>query len=351
MKLKLSFKGWLSIATFLLIALIVFLSRHEIAQAWHLLGQVNIWILLLIIPIQLISYYAVGEMIFTYLRDKNELHNASRWSLARIAVEGNFVNHVLPSGGVSGFSYIGWRLSKMGVPASRSTLALIVRYAVGFLAFTTLLIISVVAVTWDSGVSRPILMFSTLLTTVTIFTLVFGIYLANSKARLHSFSGWWTKNINRLVKWVTFGRKKEVFDLDVVGKFFDEIHVDYVALKKDKKLLLKPYLWGVLFMILDILPYSLVFWSLGSLVNPAPIIIAYGLASFAGFIVITPGGAGAFEALMIAFLAAAGISQGLSIAGVLLARVILLLLTIGTGYVFYQLTIWKYDHDNRPTKR
>ncbi len=346
-----SFKGWLSIITFLLIVVIIFFSRHKIMQAWELLGQVNLWILFLIIPTQLLAYYAVGEMLFTYLRDKKELSQTSRWSLARLALEAHFVNHVLPSGGVSGFSYVGWRLNKMGVSASRSTLALVVRYALGFLSFITLLVIAVIIVTWDSGVSRQILMFTTLLTALMVFIIVFGIYIVNSKTRLNSFARWFTKASNRFVAWISAGRKKEVLKLGIVENFFDEIYVDYVALKADKKLLLKPYLWGLAFIALDVLPYLLVFWSLGSLVNPAPVIIAYGLASFAGFIVITPGGAGAFEALMIGFLAAAGLGQGLAIAGVLLCRVILLLLTVGTGYIFYQLTIWQQGNDNGTAKR
>jgi uncharacterized membrane protein YbhN (UPF0104 family) len=66
----------------------------------------------------------------------------------------------------------------------------------------------------------------------------------------------------------------------------------------------------------------------------------------AGFFVVTPGGAGAYEAIMVAFLAIAGLDQGTSIAGILLTRVIILLGTIGFGYLFYQHAILKYGRSS-----
>ena len=49
-------KTWISIVTFVMVAIIVYFSRHELVAAWNLLGSVNMWILLLIFPIQAISY-------------------------------------------------------------------------------------------------------------------------------------------------------------------------------------------------------------------------------------------------------------------------------------------------------
>jgi uncharacterized membrane protein YbhN (UPF0104 family) len=66
------------------------------------------------------------------------------------------------------------------------------------------------------------------------------------------------------------------------------------------------------------------------------------VATIAGFFVITPGGAGAYEAIMVAFLAVAGLDKGAAIAGIVLTRVILLLGTIGLGYLFYQRALIKY---------
>ena len=92
--------------TLVLIGVIIYFSRHELLHAWELLGRVNIWILLLLIPGQILVYYAGGEMIFSYLRAKKSIDDVPPWALARMSLEMNFVNHVLPSGGVSGVSYM-----------------------------------------------------------------------------------------------------------------------------------------------------------------------------------------------------------------------------------------------------
>ena len=140
-------RRWLNLVTIILMLLILFLARDDLVAAWHLLGQVNPWILSLVLPVQFISYYAGGAMIFSYLRQKGDLKKVSNIEATKMALELNFVNHVLPSGGVSGLSYMTWRLSKLGVATGRATLAQVVRFAATFGAFVVLLVISVILIT------------------------------------------------------------------------------------------------------------------------------------------------------------------------------------------------------------
>jgi uncharacterized protein (TIRG00374 family) len=70
--------------------------------------------------------------------------------------------------------------------------------------------------------------------------------------------------------------------------------------------------------------------------------IAFGISSIVSVFSATPGGAGIYEAIMIAFLASAGTPTEVAIAGTLLARTTLLIGTVIFGYIFYQLTINKY---------
>ena len=343
-----SFRAWLSVVTFVLIAIILYLSRDELVHAWELLGQVNLWILMLLIPVQILSYFAVGEMIFEYLRDKGSADKISRREAAEMALELNFVNHVLPSGGVSGVSYMGWRLGQYGIPASRSTMAQVVRFATGFAAYIVLLVIAVIIVTIDGNVNRWMILVSSALVGMMTLVVLGSMYLLSSKARLERFSVWFVKKGNKFIEKVTFGKYSQVLKKDVIEHFFAGLHTDYVELRKEKKVLVKPFLWGIVFTISDVALFYITFLALGETVNPAPILIAYGLAAMAGFFVLTPGGAGAYEALMVGFLALAGLSQGVAIAGVLLTRVILLVGTIMFGYIFYQRAILKYGKGKSP---
>jgi len=337
-----SLRTRLSVITFLFIAVIVYFSRHELIHAYQLLETVNIWILLLLIPGQLLVYYTAGEMIFSYLRGKKSISHIAPHELTRMSLEMNFVNHVLPSGGVSGVSYMGWRLGKYGVTPGRATMAQVVRFAMAFVAFICLLSLAVLAVTIDGSVNRWIILVSSTLVSLMLGALLGGVYLMSSNKRMAAFGNWLTKFINRTVKAVTFGRKKKIITHETIDRFFEEMHHDFVALKNDKKLLLRPFLWGLANVVSEVLLFLITFWALGVTVNPAPILIAYGVATLAGFFVVTPGGAGAYEAIMVGFLAIAGLSQGTAIAGIVLTRVILLIGTIALGYLFYQHAIIKY---------
>jgi uncharacterized protein (TIRG00374 family) len=344
-----SFRAWVSVATLLLIAIIVYFSRHELVHAWELLERVNIWLLLLLVPVQILSYYASGEMIFSYLRAKNSIDDVKGLELARMSLEMNFVNHILPSGGVSGVSYMTWRLNKYGVPSSRAAMAQVVKFAMGFVAFIALLAVSVLAVTIDGNINRWIILVSSTMVAGMVTAMILGAYLFNSARRTEKFAKWVVQFINRLVRRLTFGRHRAVVDQKDTLVFFSEMHSDYLALKHDKAILLKPFLWGLVFTAADAALFWIAFWALGTPVNPAPILIAYGVASMTAFFVVTPGGAGAFEAIMVGFLAIAGLSQGVAIAGIVLTRVILLIGTILFGYLFYQHAILKYgkrDRDN-----
>lgn len=344
-----SFRAWLSVVTLVLIAIIIFFSRHELLQAWHLLGQVNLWILLLLIPGQLLMYYAGGEMMFSYLRNKKSIESVGPLELARMSLEMNFVNHILPSGGVSGISYMTWRLGKHGIPPSRATMAQMVRYVMGFASFITLLAVAVLMVTEDGNINRVIILVSSTLVSGMVGLGFGGAYLLSNEARLVKFSKWLARTLNRTVRKVTFGRVKSVVQAAKLEIYFSEMHTDYVALRKDKRLLLRPFLWGLLFNAADVGLFLITFWALGQPVNPAPILIAYGVATAAGFLVITPGGAGAYEAIMVTFLALAGLEKDTAIAGILLTRVIILLGTIGLGYLFYQRSLIHYGNGkNRP---
>lgn len=337
-----SFRAWVSVITLVFLGLIIFVSRKEIAEAWHLLGSVNLWVLALLIPVQALVYFAAGEMMFSYLRGKGATKDISGPKQARMALEMNFVNHTLPSAGVSGISYMTWRLSHFGVSAGRATAAQIVRYVAGFASYIVLLLIAVAVITIDGEINRITILLSGMIMFVMLFGTVALIFLVSSKRRSEKFAAWVTKTLNKLVRTVTFGKKQRFVKAATIDTFFDEMHDEYLTLSRERKILLKPFLWGFAFNAFDVLLFAVTFWALGTPVNPAAIIIAYGLASIAGFIVVTPGGAGVYEAIMVSFLATAGIAPGVAIAGILLTRIAVLAGTIGFGYLFYQHAILRH---------
>lgn len=344
-------KQIISWVTLGLVALILILSRHELEKAWDLLWKVNLWVLVLLLPLMLFSFFAAAEMMFSYLRAKGGVKKIPILERARMAMELNFVNHTLPSGGVSGISYMTWRLGKLGVTPGKATSAQVVRYVAGFIAAAILIAISVLVVTLDGEINRWIILVSSGIVTFMILSTIGLIFLVSSRARMRLFADWVAKTANGITSKVTRGKKRVLIHEQKVFTFFEDIHDDYIELKKDYRVLLKPILWAIAFTAADAMLFIVTFWALGTPVNPAPIIIAYVLASVAGFIVVTPGGAGAYEAIMVGFLATAGISSSASLAAIVLTRVIILLVTIAVGYLFYEDALRRYGKKRFKTQR
>jgi uncharacterized protein (TIRG00374 family) len=228
-------------------------------------------------------------------------------------------------------------------------MAQIIRYAMMFISFVTMIVISVVVLTFDQGVDRTTIVISAAFVAATIVSAFLLVYFIGNKERLVVVSSWVTKMVNRLISMFTFGKKKHTLEAKKVDKFFIDLHQDYLGIRHDKKILLRPLMWAVINNILDVSLIWVAFLALGSFVNPATLFIAFGLASFAAIFAATPGGTGVYEAIMIAFLVSAGVPGEVAIAGTLLARVTLFTGTILFGYIFYQLTINKYGKIEEPT--
>ncbi len=339
---KLSLRGWITAITLILLTIVVIAAWPEIVNAWNLLGQVNLWILALLIPVQLFSYFATGGMIFAYLRSKGNLKGVSQLRMTRIALELNFVNHILPSGGAAGFSYLGWILTRYGVTPGRSTMAQIIRFVLTFLSFVVLLVVAVILLVLDHKISPVVIWLSVLLAVLAVGATIGIVYIIKSRPRLTRFSAWLTLKVNRLVHFLTRGKKPEAVKEGVILTFFNDLHDDFVSIRKDKRILIKPFIWALLANMADVALLFVAFWALGYMVNPAVLFVAFGLASIASVLSVAPGGAGVYETIMIAFLATTGVPANIAIAGTLLARVSLILMTIVFGYAFYQLTVNKY---------
>ena len=342
LSLKLSVRGWITLITTILLVGVVFAAWPEILKAWGLLGSINLWVLALLVPVQLFSYYCAGGMIFSYLRSKGNLKDMSHVRMTRMALELNFVNHVLPSGGAAGFSYLSWILSRHGVSVGRSTMAQLVRFTLTFISFVIILIIAVFLLILDHQVDRVIIMASILIVILAVGATIFAIRVVSDKKRLDRFSIWLTRVSNKVISKVTRGRKQDVVKLETLNNFFLDIHQDYKAIRKDRRILIRPFIWAMWGNLSDLALIWIAFWALGTMLNPALLYVAYGVASISGIVSVTPAGAGVYETLMITFLASSHVPAEVAIAGTLLARVTLIVGTILFGYIFYQLTVNKY---------
>lgn len=341
-----SLRFWLNIVTVVLLAIVVFFGWDQIMQAWGLLGNVNWWILALLIPVQFASYFAAGEVAFSYLRAKGDLKDMSRLKMIRIALELNFVNHIAIIPMAAGSSYFSWVLHRYNVTVGRSTMSQIIRTIMGLVAFVIVFILAVMALSFDYKINKTVVVAISVLVAFVVISVAVFVYAISSKKRSLKLSSWITNIANKACKLLTRSKKTSLIEIKKVDNFFMELHRDYLEILGEKKILLAPFLWSVIFILLDTSLIMIAFLALGFWVNPAALFIAFGLATIGATLAVTPGGAGIYETVMITFLASIGLATNIAIAGTLLARVMLLAGTIIFGYAFYQLTINKYGKIN-----
>ena len=315
---------------------IVYVAREDIAEAFWEATTANIWILLLLIPLQGLMYFTAGQVYFSYLRAKHLIDHISISRRMRLALELNFVKNVIPAGGVAGVGYMAWRLKSWGLKAGPAALAQLVRYLVVLVGSIILIFIASVRLIINGSGWLPVLL-GLGLSLGAALIIIFLAWVLKHRQRIDWFSKTASRILNRLVRIATFGRKKRLFATAVVDEFFVDLHEDFVQLLKNKKALIPPLLWAMFYVICDTATFYVAFLALGVYVDFGAVLIAQVLASVVGTIVQAPGNsAGFYEATMTSFFALLGVPFAPALAATLMARISVLIGTIIFGWAFYQ---------------
>ena len=349
-KKKFGFRQIISIITFVLIAIVVWNMRHQLVTALDYLAHTNIVIILLLVPEQLFMYYCVGKMFFSYMAAKKNARKISNLTLMRISLELNFVNHAVPSGGVSGLGYIAWRLKPYGANVGQTSFMYVMRYAITSFANQAQTLVAIVILLLSGAVApenRYILGIVGAISIAVIIVIIVGVIIVGKKKILDFVVLKGSKMINLLVEKVTFGKKREVLKEKTVQKFCDEISADYEEARKNKKMLKRPFFWGILYSFFEVATYWIVGISMGHPELLPQIMVAEAVGSVLGAVIPTPGGAGGYEASMAGVMWALGVDLGLATAVVVTTRVIILVGTITSGYGFYQHAISNLGKDDK----
>lgn len=332
-------KLWLNIITFVALAIIIFAAREDIGHVFQHLTDLNLAVLSLMIPAQLIVYLTLAKLFFHFFRATDV--KVPFKALISPMIELNFVNHVFPSGGVSGFSYLTLRLKPFGVSTAKSTLAQLGRFALMFMSFIALLLIALVLLAVEDRTSGLMVLAVSAVTFVLLFVTAVLIYVIGSEARISVFTTTLARWVNRLIH--LFRRKHpETISLANVKKTFLELHEDYVLLRKNPGRMRKAMWWGFLSSAAELLLLYIAFVAHGEWVNPGAVIVAYVIANLVGFIAILPGGIGLYEPLMTAVLISGGVHPALALSATLVYRVISLLLSLISGYALYHRAIQRH---------
>jgi uncharacterized protein (TIRG00374 family) len=256
--------------------------------------------------------------------------------LFRASVELNFVNHVFPSGGVTGISYFGVRLSKEeDISGGKATLIQIMKLGLTLLSFELLIIFGILCLAVMGRVNNLTILVAGSLSTLLLVGTVLFVYIVGSKKRINAFFTTVTEWLNGLIHLILRNRPESI-NIDNARRLFDDFHDNYEQLKKSRKELQAPFWYALLANLTEVLAVYVVYIAFGKYVNFGAIILAYAVANFAGLVSVLPGGVGIYEGLMTAVLAAAGIPPRLSLPITIMYRVLNTLIQIPPGFVLYQ---------------
>jgi uncharacterized protein (TIRG00374 family) len=330
--LKRRWKMILNVLTLALLVALVYGIRHQLSQTLRDLKHVHIWALLLIIPIEIVNYHAQTKQYQTLF---GLAGNKLKYKfLFKTAVELNFVNHVFPSGGVTGISYFGVRLKNDEITGGRATLVQFMKLAMTFLSFELLIVIGIICLAVMGRVNNLTILVGTLLSTLLVVGTFLFTYIIGSKSRINSFMTWATRAVNRVIQ-VVRPSHPETINIARAHVLFDDLHDNYQEITGKRSQLQSPFWWAFIANLTEVLAVYAVFVAFGHWVNLGAVILAYAIANFAGLVSVLPGGVGIYEALMTAVLASAGVSPGLSLPVIVMYRVINTLIQIPPGYFLY----------------
>lgn len=335
-KKKFSIKWAVSVATLIILAFVVYQARDQFVEAWGYMQNMNIWVLLLIVPGQIFMYYAAGQVYFAFLRAKKKGLKASRLMLTRLSLELNFMNHAIPSGGAAGLGYLVWRMREFKVTAGQATFMQILRFGTAAITTTNQMWVALIILVVTGSITEAWAGWTAAAVCVGMVALyVVILWLIMSKKRVEWFSKIATDSINWLMKKVRLNKNKYL-NGGVVKKFFVDLHEDWLMVKKNPKLVLRSFGWAMLYSFLEVAAFWIVAISLGSPGILPQLMLGQGVAGIVGTVIPTPGGIGGYEGSMIAILIATGVDSSVAIITVIVTRVVLLAGTVVFGWGFYQ---------------
>jgi len=338
--LKRNWKVIVNVVTVVALLVLMYAIRHQIVDTFNNLAKVNIWILALMLPIQALNYHAqtkIYQGLFGLVGSK-----LSYKFVYRAALELNFVNHVFPSGGVSGISYFGMRMRRGDISGGKATLVQLMKLILLIVSFEALLIVGLFFMAINGRASNLIVLFAGSVSTLMVVGTFAFVFIIGSQKRIHATFSAVTLFLNRLIH-VFRPSYPETISTDRAERLVQEFHGNYKLIEANYRQLKQPFLWSLVANVTEVLTIYVVYVAFGEWVNIGAIILAYAVANFAGFVSVLPGGVGIYEALMTGVLAAAGIPAALSLPVTVMYRVLATLIQIPPGYVLYHRTLHKTE--------
>lgn len=321
----------LIIAAAIIFAIILYANRRILGETVHLLSGIK-WQYLVALPLlQALAYLSTAMYYRMFFKTFGIKAGFVRMIKMVYALE--FVNQILPSGGLSGVTYF---IYGMKDKASTGTVSLaqLGRYVFSYLNYFGVFTVALVFLMYGTGDTQPRVYGYLVALVLGAIIGSFGIiYLISSRDRTDAVIG----NIGRFIDWMSkrFRKGKPLFGKETIQQNISDFHGAYERVKKERRHLWRP----LFFMALNTFFTSFItvvsFWAIGVQINVGAILFAYAMANAAGIISVVPGDFGVHEATMITMLTLAGSPAAAAVSATLLYRIYNKFVFFPFGFYFY----------------
>ncbi len=304
------------------LAVVIILNLHQLSSFVKLLGDIKWYVLLLIIAVQITSYYINGLYYKTILKLFGYEIKISR--LVEGALASNFVNYIVPTAGVAGAGFLS-QVLKPDVPRGKGFLTQIMRYTFSALAALLMIPLGILAIVSTRHGNSTI---DHVAIVSAISIIVFGVIivaLVEQHTILMKIVNWIAKKLKRFKK----------FNQKHFYKFVDDFYEGYRSIRNNKRGLLIPYVWSIVYILVEILTLYLVFVAFGKFINPGIVTMGYIMANLASIFGGTFFSTGVFELGMIGTFLALGLPFVLALSVSVVYRIINLAVGMPPGFYYY----------------
>ena len=319
-------------------ALLLIYQRQILEDTWATLLDADLRYVFLLPVIQTINYLFIGtyyRRMFAVFGAKIEVGRS--WGVVAAM---NFVNQVLPSGGLSGVTYLAYGFRNK-LETGKTTLVQIGRYMFAFGSYAVFAPLAIFLVI-SGGRSEDL---SDLLSTATdswAVLVVVGVFMLLMGLVVGSFFNRWVahafgRQVLKLANWFnrTILRRNNKIELNFFRQLNREFHEGTDEVRKIGLRAMAPSIWMLFSVASEVLIVFVSLLAVGGDVGLGPVFLAFVAANVVGTVSVIPGDVGVHEATVILVLVAFGVDEPVAISTTLLYRVFNKFIFLPIGFFFY----------------
>ena len=327
-KIKSTYWLW-SFVFFMLAFGIVVYYFSDIRKGFLFLKRVNIYLLLVALLTQFLTYVFSAMVYFSLLKGYKPKQMPGRWELIKASIVLLFFNQTIPSAGVSGNAFFFRFLYRYKISRAKSISLILVELLVFYAAMEFIIILLLLAcvVIYDVRFA-----FKGALVMGMFAYLVFGslILLAEKKDILNRLLERALRL--RIAKWL-FKRLRGRFPEE--SHLRDEIRVATV-IKKNRGAVFRAFFSQLLLVVTDSCTLYVLFLGIGYPVSPFIVVLTLICTKIISILPSLPGGLILYEGSMSFFFTSAGIPVGTAVVLTLGYRLLSFWLPIPFGTILYR---------------